>query len=79
VWSFIPSINQPIGDFLVLNSDGKIVGAGISGAIRRDVDSYLNMKNVDAGFALYLLENGTNLIIVNTTKELVCKFPQINF
>ncbi len=78
-WSFIPSINQPIGDFLVLNSDGKIVGAGISGAIRRDVDSYLNMKNVDAGFALYLLENGTNLIIVNTTKELVCKFPQINF
>ena len=77
-WSFIRDVNQPIGDFLVLNSGGKIVGAGISGAIRSDVDSYLKMKNVDAGFAFYLMERGTNLIIIDVSNKLVCKLPQIN-
>ncbi len=77
-WSFIRDVNQPIGDFLVLNSGGKIVGAGISGAIRSDVDSYLKMKNVDAGFAFYLMETGTNLIIIDISNKLVCKLPQIN-
>ncbi len=76
-WSFIRSVNQPIGDFLVLNSEGKVVGAGISGVIRTDVDTYLNMKNVDAGFAFYLMENGTNQVITNLSNELVCKLPEI--
>ncbi len=76
-WSFIRSVNRPIGDFLVLNSDGKIVGAGISGAIRSDVDSYLELKNVDAGFAFYLMERGTNLIVSNVSNGLVCKLPEI--
>jgi hypothetical protein len=76
-WSFIPTANQPIGDFLVLSSEGKIVGAGMSGAIRTDVDSYLGMENIDAGFAFYLMENGTNQIIVNLSNELVCKLPQV--
>lgn len=76
-WSFIRSVNQPIGDFLVLNSSGNIVGAGVSGAIRSDVDSYLDMKNVDAGFAFYLIGSGTNLIAANLSNKLVCKLPQI--
>lgn len=76
-WSFIRTANQPIGDFLVLSPEGEIVGAGISGAIRTDVDSYLEMKNTGAGFAFYLMENRTNLIITNLSNELVCKLPPV--
>jgi hypothetical protein len=77
-WSFIRGLNQTIGDFVVLDHHGKIVGAGISGAIRGDVDSYLGMKNVNAGFAFYLVENSEKLIIVNLSSGVACELPQIN-
>lgn len=77
-WSFIRSLNQTIGDFVALDYNGKIVGAGISGAIRGDVDSYLEMKNVDAGFAFYLMESSEKLMIVNLSDRIACKLPKVN-
>jgi len=77
-WSFIGALNKPIGDFLVVDSKGKIVGAGISGAIRTDVDSYLKMKNVDAGFAFYTRENNDRLVILNPKNGVACKLPKFN-
>jgi hypothetical protein len=77
-WSFIQSLNQTIGNFLVLNSEGKIVGAGLSGAIRKDVDSYLKKSNIDAGFAFYSKSNKGDLIIVNPLKGIACELPKFN-
>jgi len=77
-WSFIREAKQSIGDFLVVDSQGKIIGAGISGIIRSDVDSYLKMKNTDAGFAFYLKEFGNDLTMINIKNEFACKLPKIN-
>ncbi len=77
-WSFIPYTNKPLGDFLVINSDGRIVGAGLSGIIRADVDSYLNRENVDAGFAFYIKEKSTELFMVDPHSNLACKMPNFD-
>lgn len=77
-WSFIRSLNHTIGDFVVLDYEGKIVGAGISGAIRGDVDAFLEMKNVKAGFAFYLTESSEKLMIVNLSDQIACNLPKVN-
>ena len=77
-WSYIKKISRPIGDFIVINSKGERMGAGISGAIRGDVDAYLGRSNVEAGFAFYTKDKIGKLFIVNVKSGLTCELPNFN-
>lgn len=77
-WSYIKKISRPIGDFIIFNSKGERMGAGISGAIRGDVDAYLGKNNVDAGFAFYTKSKIGKLFIVNAKSGVTCELPNFN-
>jgi hypothetical protein len=77
-WAYISKMKQGLGDFLVIDGDRSIVGAGLSGVNRPDVDSYLGVKDSEAGFAFYTREPIVGMTIVNTDRKIGCKLPNSN-
>jgi len=77
-WAYVSKMKQGLGDFLVIDADRTIVGAGLSGVSRPDVDSYLGLNNSEAGFAFYATKPIDGMTIVNTDRKVGCKLPKTN-
>jgi hypothetical protein len=77
-WAYVSKMKQGLGDFLVIDADRTIVGAGVSGVSRPDVDWYLGVTNSEAGFAFYARKPFAGMTIVNTDRKIGCKLPKTN-